>query len=74
MVVNRLQSRKPSSTAGAVTAICGRSGQRRRASRAVRPRFARPNRAGTTRGHQSLTPKSHQPRWNSQNSSGGLSL
>ena len=43
-------------------------------ARAVRKRLARPNRAGTSRGHQSLTPKNHQPRWISQNSSGGFSL
>ena len=31
-------------------------------------------RGATSRGHQSLTPKRAQPRWMSQNSSGGLWL
>jgi hypothetical protein len=61
IVVNTLQRRNPSSTAGAATATSGRSGHKRRASRSVNARFARANSAGTTRGHQSLTPKNHQP-------------
>ena len=76
MVVKALQSRKPEQHGGK---RCERD------LRPVRPeapgeprrsdaRLARANRAGTTRGHQSLTPKNHQPRWNSQNSRGGLSL
>ncbi len=70
----RSHSRLEISTSGARRAVAGCSGHRQRASFQVSPAQARESRGEISLGHQSLTPASHQPKWISQNSKGGLWL
>ncbi len=73
-VMKPANSSVPNRIHTAVTCASRASGQSKRPSFRVSGTAASAHSGATMRGHQSLTPKTVQPSWISQNSSGGLWL